>query len=188
MKKKVVVWGTGNVGRPAIRAVLSHAELELVGVIVSNDAKVGRDAGELAGVAPVGVTATKDAGSVLTADVDAVVYAASADIRPDEAMADLLQCLFAGCNVVSTSFYDFLHPALVPEDAMAKVAAATNAGSSSLFVSGIDPGPHSAWGVAINGGSAPWADAVCTPRKIDARHTDTNRAANERSRSSIARA
>lgn len=140
MKKKVVVWGTGNVGRPAIRAVLSHAELELVGVIVSNDAKVGRDAGELAGVAPTGVSATKDAGSVLTADVDAVVYAASADIRPDEAMADLLQCLSAGCDVVSTSFYDFLHPALVPEEPMAKVAAATQAGNSSLFVSGIDPG------------------------------------------------
>ena len=56
MKKKVVVWGTGNVGRPAIRAVLSHAELELVGVIVSSDAKAGRDAGELAGLQKSGVT------------------------------------------------------------------------------------------------------------------------------------
>ncbi|MFT7265312.1 MAG: hypothetical protein ACI9A2_003397, partial [Halioglobus sp.] len=25
MALKVIVWGTGNVGRPAIRAVLSHA-------------------------------------------------------------------------------------------------------------------------------------------------------------------
>jgi hypothetical protein len=41
MALKVVVWGTGNVGRPAIRAVLSHRELELVGVIVASKDKVG---------------------------------------------------------------------------------------------------------------------------------------------------
>lgn len=140
MKKNVVVWGTGNVGRPAIRAVLGHAELELTGVIVSSEAKDGRDAGELAGLPPVGVKATRDAASVLADGVDVVVYTASADVRPDDAMAELLQCLSAGCDVVSTSFYDFLHPALVPPEQMAKISAATTAGNSSLFVSGIDPG------------------------------------------------
>ena len=58
MKKRVAVWGTGNVGRPAIRAVLAHRDLELVAVVVSNPAKVGRDAGELAGVEPCGILAT----------------------------------------------------------------------------------------------------------------------------------
>lgn len=140
MKKRVVVWGTGNVGRPAIRAVLSHADLELVGVIVSSDAKAGRDAGELAGLPPTGVKASQDAAGVLSAGVDVVVYVASADVRPDEAMAELLQCLSAGCDVVSSSFYDFLHPALVPPEQMAKITQATTAGNSSLFVSGIDPG------------------------------------------------
>ena len=48
MTYRVVVWGTGNVGRPAIRAVAAHRDLELVGVVVSNPAKVGKDAGELA--------------------------------------------------------------------------------------------------------------------------------------------
>ncbi len=140
MKKRVVVWGTGNVGRPAIRAVLSHADLELVGVIVSSDAKAGRDAGELAGLPPTGVKASQDAAGVLSAGVDVVVYVASADVRPDEAMAELLQCLSAGCDVVSSSFYDFLHPALVQPEQMAKITQATTAGNSSLFVSGIDPG------------------------------------------------
>ena len=54
MTYRVVVWGTGNVGRPAIRAVAAHADLELVGVVVSNPAKVGTDAGELAFVDPLG--------------------------------------------------------------------------------------------------------------------------------------
>ncbi|MFT7176529.1 MAG: hypothetical protein ACJAUG_002535, partial [Halioglobus sp.] len=110
MALKVIVWGTGNVGRPAIRAVLSHADLELVGVVVSNPDKVGKDAGELAGMASIGVTATADWQSLLKAGADAVIYTATADIRPAEAMQDLLACLSAGINVVSTSFYSYLHP------------------------------------------------------------------------------
>ncbi|MEU7700815.1 hypothetical protein AB0B81_21525, partial [Streptomyces sp. NPDC039028] len=43
---RTVVWGTGNVGRAAIRAVDAHPGLELAAVLVSDPAKVGRDAGE----------------------------------------------------------------------------------------------------------------------------------------------
>ena len=55
---RVVVWGTGNVGRPAIRAVAAHRDLDLAGVIVANPDKVGVDAGALAGLEPLGVAAT----------------------------------------------------------------------------------------------------------------------------------
>ena len=87
MTKRVVVWGTGNVGRPAVRAVAAHRELDLVGVIVADPDKVGRDAGELTGIGPLGVTCTDDPDTVLTGDVDAVVYTASGDFRPAEAEA-----------------------------------------------------------------------------------------------------
>jgi hypothetical protein len=140
MALKVVVWGTGNVGRPAIRAVLSHAELELAGVIVSNPDKVGMDAGEIAGVGKLGVSCTDDWQAVLASSPDAVVYTATADIRPDEAMADLLACLSAGINVVSSAFYAFLHPGSAPEDALAIVSDTCRESGASLFVSGIDPG------------------------------------------------
>lgn len=43
-----VVWGTGNMGRAAIRAVDAHPGLRLSGVVVANPEKVGRDAGDLA--------------------------------------------------------------------------------------------------------------------------------------------
>ena len=140
MSLKVVVWGTGNVGRPAIRAVLSHDQLELAGVIVASPAKVGVDAGDIAGVDKTGVLATDDWRAVIDARPDAVVYTATADIRPEEAMADLTACLAAGVNVVSTAFYSFLDPASAPEDAMAAVNAACADSGASLFVSGIDPG------------------------------------------------
>ncbi len=144
MSLKVAVWGTGNVGRPAIRAVLSHAELELAAVVVANPDKVGVDGGVLAGTAEAGVLATDDWRGMLDAEPesrpDAVVYTATADIRPEEAMADLLACLEAGVNVVSTAFYAFLHPASAPPEALAPVQAACEKSGASLFISGIDPG------------------------------------------------
>lgn len=140
MALKVVVWGTGNVGRPAIRAVLSHSDLELVGVIVASPDKVGLDAGEIAGVDTTGVIATDNWRAVLDTAPDAVVYTATADIRPEEAMGDLLACLEAGINVVSTAFYAFLDPGSAPAEALQPVTRACEKSGASLFVSGIDPG------------------------------------------------
>ena len=73
MALKVVVWGTGNVGRPAIRAVAAHRGLELVGVIVADPDKVGVDAGALAGIDTLGVQATDEVRIAEADDVDAVV-------------------------------------------------------------------------------------------------------------------
>lgn len=139
MATRVVVWGTGNVGRPAIRAVAAHRDLELVGVVVSNPEKVGRDAGELAGVSRLGVSATDDPEVALASGVDAVVYAATADGRPD-AYGDLFRLVGAGKNVVSTSFYPLLHPPTSPPELLEPLEAACNQTGASVFVSGIDPG------------------------------------------------
>ena len=57
---RVVQWATGSVGASALRAIIEHPDLELVGVVVSDPAKEGRDAGELCGVGPTGVVATRD--------------------------------------------------------------------------------------------------------------------------------
>ncbi len=140
MTTRVVVWGTGNVGRPAIRAVVAHRDLELVGVVVANPDKVGRDAGELAFLDPIGLAATDDPSIATSGGVDAVVYAATGDTRPDEAMADLVACLRSGANVVSTAFYPLLHPRSAPREVLDLVEPACAEGGSSVFVSGIDPG------------------------------------------------
>lgn len=140
MGHKVIVWGTGNVGRPAIRAIASHQDLELVGAIVASPGKVGLDAGDIAGIGKLGVLATDDWRSVLADGADAVVYTATADTRPVDAMRDLLACLEAGINVVSTSFYSFLHPDSCPQDALKVIETACQGKGASLLVSGIDPG------------------------------------------------
>ena len=134
------VWGIGNVGRPAVRAVVSHTELELAAVIVSSPTKEGQDAGALVGLDPVGVKATRDVDQALADGLDVMVYTASGDLRPAEALADLERLLRAGIQVVSTSFYPLLHPALCPEPVRTGIEAACRGGNASIFVSGMDPG------------------------------------------------
>lgn len=142
MSHRVVVWGTGNVGRPAIRTVLAHPELELAGVVVSDAAKVGEDAGDLAGAPPTGVPAVHvhDADDVLSEPPDAVVYASSADFRPNEAEDEVARILAAGANLVSCSIYPLYHPPSAPPELRARMEEACAAGGSSAFFSGIDPG------------------------------------------------
>src|SRR5689334_18635174 len=57
---RVVQWATGAVGRHAVAAMADHPDLEVVGALVYSDGKAGRDVGELCGIGPIGVTATKD--------------------------------------------------------------------------------------------------------------------------------
>jgi len=140
MAQKVIVWGTGNVGQPALRCVLANPALELAGVIVSNPKKVGRDAGELCESPPTGVRATDDVAAMLGSGADAVAYCASGDFRPDEAVADVERCLAAGLNVVTPAIYPLYDPRSAPAELRERMEAACAKGNASLFVSGIDPG------------------------------------------------
>ena len=74
MSYRVIQWSTGNVGRHALRCIERHPELELVGLWVHSPEKAGKDAGELAGLAPNGVVATNDVDALLALDADCVCY------------------------------------------------------------------------------------------------------------------
>lgn len=140
MPYRVIQWSTGNVGRYALRGIIGHPELELVGLWVSSDAKAGMDAGELAGVDPVGVAATTDADALLAMDADAVCYTATADVRLHEALADLARILESGKNVVSSSIVFLVEPKSAELGFTEPLQAACEKGNASFFTSGIDPG------------------------------------------------
>lgn len=147
MGARVVQWSTGNVGRHAVAGVAAHPELELVGVWVSNPAKVGRDAGELAGLDTVlGVPASGDAAELLALQPDCIVYTAMSDNRLPEALADLAGFLRAGINVVASGpvFLQFPYGVL-PTEVYEPLAQAAAEGGASLFVNGIDPGFANDW-------------------------------------------
>lgn len=137
---KVGVWGPGSMGVIALRGVIDHPELQLVDVVVHSDAKAGRDAGELCGVEPVGVLATQDPAAMLAGDAAVVVYAAGANLRPLEAVEDMVSLLRAGKNVVSCSVVPLVYPDAVDAAFTEPLRQAALAGGTSFFTTGIDSG------------------------------------------------
>ena len=140
MTYRVIQWSTGNVGTFALRCILGHPELELVGLWVHSDAKAGRDAGELCGLGPSGVRATNDAEALLALDADCVCYTATADSRPFQAVEDMCRILASGKNVVSSSVVGLVHPTSLNERITKQLEDACRGGGTSFFTSGIDPG------------------------------------------------
>jgi len=137
---RIIAWSTGHVGLHALRGIIRHPDMELAGLWVHSPEKVGRDAGELAGLDPVGVAATNDIDALLALGADCVCYTATADLRPWEAVDDIARILASGANVVSSSLVQLLHPKTADKAMVERLTAACDEGGTSCFFSGIDPG------------------------------------------------
>jgi 2,4-diaminopentanoate dehydrogenase len=130
---RVIQWTTGKTGTAAVRALAHHPALRLVGCYAWSSEKVGRDAGELCGIAPVGVIATDDVDALLALQADCVSYM---PYRPD--FDHLAAILESGTNVVTT-MYMLAGTGYGPE-ATERIADAARRGGSSLYASGVYPG------------------------------------------------
>ncbi len=125
-------WNTGNVGKSSLQSIVDNPALELVGCYAWSPEKVGRDAGELVGIPPVGVAATNDVNALLTLKPDCVVYNPMW-INVDE----LVRILSAGVNVVTTASF------ITGEnlgDGRGRIVEACRQGGSTIFGSGVSPG------------------------------------------------
>jgi len=138
---RVIQWATGAVGTHALRALIEDPQLELVGLYVHDPDKVGRDAGELAGLSVrTGIAATGDAPRVVATPADCVVYTAVGETRVREAVTEIAALLRSGKNVVSTSMMNLIHPASASAKLTGVLEAACRDGGTTLFTNGIDPG------------------------------------------------
>jgi len=131
---RVVQWTTGNVGRQAVAAVMTHPDLELVGVFARDPSKAGLDAAVLCGLdQPTGVLATGNVEELLALRPDCVIYT-PLHLDVDE----LAGILHAGINVVTTS--EFVTGNSIGVDATAKLESAALSGAVTLFGTGVNPG------------------------------------------------
>ena len=129
---RVVQWTTGNVGKSSVEAIAKNPNYELVGLYAWSKDKSGRDAGELAGIGPLGVKATNDVDALLALKPDAVVYNPMW-IDVDE----LVRILEAGVNVVASASFITGHNL---GDGRDRLEEACQRGGSTLFGSGVSPG------------------------------------------------
>jgi len=140
--KRVVVWGTGFVGRMVIPEIVRHPAFELVGVGVSAPEKVGRDVGEICGIGTVGITATDDVASLISLRPDALVHYGPTAAHATDNIALLGTFLRAGIDVCSTAMTPWVWPAMAqnPPSWIDPITKACEEGNASCFTTGIDPG------------------------------------------------
>jgi hypothetical protein len=160
MVTRVIHFGTGYSGMHALRGIIDHPELELVGLVVHSDEKAGRDAGELAGVGPVGVVATQDLAGALATDADAFCYMATTHGRFKAAIAEVCTILEAGVNVVTTSFGLLIHPGSARPDVLTRLDDAARGGGASFLSTGIEPGFFSDYLPVVLSGCAHRIDSL----------------------------
>ncbi|KUI22607.1 diacylglycerol kinase [Mycobacterium sp. GA-1285] len=142
MAIRVALIGTGNCGSLALKQLINDARFELIGVWVSSEAKVGKDAGELAGLdVTTGVTAVGDLDAIIAAAPECVVYCAMGDTRLPDAMADVRRILAAGIDVVGSGLGVLQYPwQVIPDKYIQRVEEAAREGNSTVFMTGVDPG------------------------------------------------
>jgi 2,4-diaminopentanoate dehydrogenase len=142
VRHRVIQWGTGNVGRHALRTIVGRPALELVGVRVYNPEKVGVDAGVLLGGDTAGIVATDDVAAILELDADCVNYCALGGTEDSSGAVidDLEMLLCAGFNVTSSAPESLIYPKAAPRSVVERLQAACADGGSTLFVSGVNPG------------------------------------------------
>ena len=131
---RIIQWATGNVGSRALRMVIEHPQLDLVGLWVNAPDKIGKDAGELAGISACGITATNLVDELIALQADCVLY-----MRQGTDIDELCRILASGKNVVTTRG-DFHHPRTMNPQVRAQIEAACAQGNTSIYSTGSSPG------------------------------------------------
>ena len=131
---RVVQWATGNIGKRSLRAVIEHPNLSLAGLYVHSEAKAGRDAGELCGLGPIGVKATRNIDEIIALEADCVLY------MPQGCnFDDLCRLLASGTNVVTTRG-EFNNPERLDPAIRQSVENALRRRFRLIHATGISPG------------------------------------------------
>lgn len=132
--------GTGVTGIEVLKGIINHPELELVSLWVTSLDKVGEDAGVLAGVPPVGISAAPSLESALSVQPDILCYCGNGIGREKDAAKDISTALAQGVNVATISLLAMLYPQAGPADVREPLVEAASAGKSTFVSTGIDPG------------------------------------------------
>jgi 4-hydroxy-tetrahydrodipicolinate reductase len=131
MVLRVVVGYTGGVGAQVLRLLLRDPGFDVAGVLVHHAEKDGRDIGELAGLDPVGMAATRDVDRLVALKADVLSWHG----RTWEP-STIARFLRAGTSVYSGIGGWFLPGR--PE--FAEIQAAAEAGGAAFIAGGSIPG------------------------------------------------
>lgn len=145
----MIQYGAGATGKFALRALLTHPQLRLVGLGVHSARNEGRDAGAICRMPDTGVLATRDVTALLAMDADCVLFlpwdpyagdVLAADTHSGRLFALLCRFLESGKNVIASAPNSLVYAPSLGPDTVARLEAACHAGQSSFLYAGISPG------------------------------------------------
>ncbi len=134
-----------------IKRIGEHRGLELIGLHCYSPEKIGRDAGEIAGIAPNGVTATGSIDEIIAAKPDVLTFHG---VFPDEDL--YIKVLEAGINIVTTADWitgwhrDTNHPHPSGKKVSELLQEACERGGSTFYGTGMNPGVNQILGVVCS--------------------------------------
>ncbi len=140
MKKiRIVQFGVGPIGALIVRLMREKASIEIVGAIDKDPAKAGRDLAEVVGAAdgPWNIPVYAEPRKLLENSVDVVMHTTSSHLS--NVMGELLECLSAGCCLVSTC-EELAYPFRKYPELAAKLDLAAKEEGVALVGAGVNPG------------------------------------------------
>ncbi|HOO89383.1 MAG TPA: hypothetical protein PLA74_01035 [Syntrophales bacterium] len=136
---RVVQYGLGPIGSATARHITERKGMELVGAVDIDQTKIGRDVGEVIGLAsPVGFPVVKELSQVLErTEADVVVHTTGSFFDVFE--SQIIGILKEKLNIVSTA-EEMSFPWLAHADAAARIDAAARQAGKTVLGTGVNPG------------------------------------------------
>jgi 4-hydroxy-tetrahydrodipicolinate reductase len=137
-KVRVVQMGLGPIGNKETQFLSEKTNIEIVGAIDTDPAKIGKDVGTLAGLPALGVKVSGDLASVLAkGGVDVVLLTTTSSLT---ATCDqLLQLLPFGVNIVS-SCEELSYPWGTNPELAARIDKLAKEKNVAVLATGVNPG------------------------------------------------
>ena len=131
---------SANGGTEMVKRIVKHPDMQLVGLHCYSPDKIGRDASDIVGIGPIGVTATGTIDDILATHPDCLTFHG---VWPDTDLYE--RVLEAGINVVTTADWvtghhrDTNHRRNVARESEILQAACVR-GNSTFYGTGMNPG------------------------------------------------
>ena len=146
---RVIQYGAGNTGKFVLRSILTHPQLQLVGLGVHSLRKQGVDAGDICRFPPTGIFATCDIDRLLAMQADCVSFMPTDPHAGNplesgshaSALFELLcRFLASGKNVIATAPNALVYAPYLGGEVVARLEDACREGQSSFHYVGVSPG------------------------------------------------
>jgi 2,4-diaminopentanoate dehydrogenase len=132
---RVIIIGLGAIGREVLKALAAKTSVRVVGAV--DPALIGQDAGQVAGLGPIGVPVVADLAAVTTAPGDVAVALTTSGTA--ELLPLIEQAAARGVHTVSTC-EDLAYAAFETPELAARIDALARQAGVSVLGTGVNPG------------------------------------------------